>query len=179
MPDGPWIWISWSESLLCPTVHESEALCQKVQYLTFWPRDSDSWTVGHNKLSDEGSFSPLKLRAYDLVRKFIMPDGPWIWSSLSESSVCPMIHESEALGQKVHYGRRSMNLQLFDWTFWQRASDSWTVGHNKLSDQELQIHGPSGIINFLTKRFRFMDRRAYWTFWPRVSDWISMPESSW
>jgi hypothetical protein len=115
------------------------------------------------------------------VRKFIMPNGSWIWSSLSESSLCPTVHLSEALsvrkfnmpdgpwigscwsesllcqtvrefvavGQKVYYV-----------TFWPRASDPWTVWHNKLSDQELQIHQPSDIINFLTKSFRSMNRES-------------------
>ena len=88
MPDGPWIWIFWSESSLCPPVREFESLGQKVHYA----RRSMN----------------LKL----LVRKIITPDGSWIWSSWSESSLCPTVHGYEALGQKNHYARRSMNLKL-------------------------------------------------------------------
>jgi hypothetical protein len=103
-----------------------------------------------------------------LVRKFIMPDGPWIWSSLSESSLCPTVHLSEALSV------RKFNMPDGPWigSCWSESllCHPSTVWHNKLSDQELQIHEPSDIINFLTKSFRFINRRASWTLWPRDSD---------
>ena len=112
--DRSWIWRSWSESSLCPTVHESEALDQKVHYVR--------------------RFMNLKL----LVRTFIMSDGSWIWRSWSESSLCPTVHESDALGQKVQYARRFTNLKLLIrkfikvdgpriWSSWSESSLSPTV----------------------------------------------------
>jgi hypothetical protein len=121
MPDGPWIWSSWSERSLCPTVHESEALGQEDHYarrfmnmkllvrkfiMSDGPWIWSSWS--------EKSLCPtVHLSEALSVKKFNMPDGPWIGSCWSERSLCPTVHESEALCQKDHYARWSICLKLY------------------------------------------------------------------
>jgi hypothetical protein len=129
-----------SESSICPTVHESEAVGQKVHYAQ--------------------RFMNMKL----FVRKFIMSDGQWIWSSWSESSLCQTVHEF-VCRYSDHWSFTPMNLRTNEAT--DGTLDRWNFGHNKFSELWTVQWTIKYKNNF---SFRFLNRRTYWTFWPRATN---------
>ena len=89
------------------------------------------------RYSDHWSFTPMNLRTNGTLDRWNFGHNKFTvqWT----------------INYKNNFSFRFMNRRTY-WTFWPRATNSWTVWHNELSDQQLPIHGPSGILNFLTDR---------------------------